>query len=45
MVDSLGVLDTLACNVYVKNGTLNIVKGASTLMKDEKVKNFFMLIG
>ena len=42
---SLGVLDTLGCDVFVKNGTMSAVRGASTLMKGEKVKNLFMLIG
>ena len=41
---SLGVLDTLGCDVSVKNDTMKVVRGASTLMKSEKVKNLFMLI-
>ena len=38
---SMGVLDTLGCDVCVKNDTMSVVRGALILMKGEKVKNFF----
>ena len=42
---SLGMLDTLECDVSAKNDTMNIVRGASGVMKDKKVRNLYMLIG
>ena len=38
------MLDTLRCDVSTKNDTMNIVRGASVVMKGKKVRNLYMLI-
>ena len=42
---SLRMCNTLRCDVFAKNDTIRVVRGTSTIMKGEKVKNLFMLIG
>ena len=41
---SSGMLDTLEFDVSAKNGTMNIARGASVIMKGKKVRNLYMLI-
>ena len=38
------MLDILGSDVSVKNGTMNIVRGTSTIMNEKKMKNLFILI-
>ena len=38
------MLDTLEFDVSAKNGTMNIARGASVIMKSKKVRNLYMLI-
>ena len=42
---SSGMLDTLEFDVSAKNGTMNIARGASVVMKGKKVRNLCTLIG
>ena len=38
------MLDTWRCDIFVKNGTMNIARGVSVVMKGKKVRNLYMLI-
>ena len=42
---SLETLDTLMCDFFANNDTMNIAKGASVVMKGKKMRNLYILIG
>ena len=42
---SLGTLDSLGCIYLAKDGIMKITKGASVVMKGEKIGNLYILLG
>ncbi|KAK3024018.1 hypothetical protein RJ639_045038 [Escallonia herrerae] len=42
---SLGTLDSIDCSISIKGGVMKVSKGAMVIMKGQKTKNLYKLIG